>query len=76
MLILYTKDNCVYCDKVKAAFSERRVMYEERNIKDPAYLKEVQAKGARTMPFLVDTTANTAFGESDEIIDYASEYAF
>ena len=49
---------------------------EERNIKDPPYLKEVQQKGARTIPFLVDTTANISFGESDEIIDYASEYAF
>ncbi len=76
MLILYTKDNCAYCDKVKAAFSERRVVYEERNIKDKEYLKEVQAHHARTMPFLVDTTANVAMGESDEIIDYASEYSF
>lgn len=76
MLILYTKDNCAYCDKVKAAFSERRVVYEERNIKDKEYLKEVQAHHARTMPFLVDTSANVAMGESDDIIDYASEYAF
>jgi glutaredoxin len=76
MLILYTKDNCVYCDKVKRAFSERKVVYEERNIKNPEYLKEVQAKQARTMPFLVDTSSNVAMGESDDIIDYASEYAF
>lgn len=76
MLILYTKDNCQYCDKVKNAFSERRVVYEDRNIKEPEYLQEAQGYGARTMPFLVDTTSNTMFGESDEIIDYASEYSF
>ena len=76
MLILYTKDNCEYCAKVKKAFEERRVIYEERNIKDPTFLKEVQAHAARTMPFLVDTTANVAMGESDAIIDYASEYSF
>lgn len=76
MLILYTKDNCVYCTKVKTAFSERHVVYEERNIKEPLFLKEVQEHHARTMPFLVDTSANTVIGESDEIIDYASEHSF
>lgn len=76
MLILYTKDNCHYCTKVKDAFHERRVVYEERNIKEPEFLKEAQAHQARTMPFLVDTSANVSMGESDEIIDYASEYAF
>ncbi len=76
MLILYTKDNCVYCDKVKKVFSERSIKYEERNIKNPDYLKEVQAYNARTMPFMVDTSSNTTIGESDDIIDYASEYAF
>ena len=76
MLILYTKDNCQYCTKVKNAFAERKVVYEERNIKDPVFLKEVQSYQARTMPFLVDTSANVTIGESDEIIDYASEYAF
>ena len=51
-------------------------MYEERNIKHAEYLKEVQTYHARTMPFLVDTSANITIAESDEIIDYASEYAF
>ncbi len=76
MLILYTKDNCVYCEKVKSVFLERRTVYEERNIKIPEFLKEVQGYEARTMPFLVDTTANTQIRESDEIIDYGSEYSF
>ncbi len=76
MLILYTKDNCFYCEKVKRVFLDRGVVYEERNIKDPLFLKEAQTHHARTMPFLVDSTANIAMGESDNIIDYASEYAF
>jgi glutaredoxin len=76
MLILYTKDNCPYCEKVKKAFDERKVVYEVRNIKDPVFLKEVQAYRARTMPFLVDTVSNVAMGESDDIIDYASEHSF
>ncbi len=76
MLIVYTKDNCAYCTNVKKVFEERCIMYEERNIKHAEYLKEVQTYHARTMPFLVDTSANITIAESDEIIDYASEYAF
>ena len=76
MIILYTQDHCPYCDKVKKVFSERRIVYEERNIKYSEFLKEVQSHNARTMPFMVDPQANVAMGESDEIIAYASEYAF
>jgi glutaredoxin-like protein NrdH len=76
MLILYTKDNCVYCEKVKRAFKEHNISYEERNISNPLYLKDVQSRGARSMPYLVDTTANVQMGESDEIIAYALEGSF
>lgn len=76
MLLLYTKNNCGYCDKVKHAFLERGIIYEERNISNPEYLKEAQGYQARTMPFLVDTSANVQMGESDDIIAYASEYSF
>lgn len=76
MLILYTKDGCQHCEKVKHAFLEQHIIYEERNIKDPAYLAEVKSHGAKMLPFLVDTTANTAIGESQEIIDYALEGSF
>ena len=76
MLILYTKNGCQYCEKVKKAFLEKSVVYEERNIENQDFLAELQAKGARTMPFLVDTSANISMGESDDIIDYVSEYSF
>lgn len=76
MLILYTKDNCSYCEKVKKIFAERNISYEERNIKDPNFLKEARDYEARTMPFMVDTTANEILRSSDEIIDYASEGSF
>lgn len=76
MLILYTKNGCQYCEKVKKAFLKKSVVYEERNIENPDFLAELQAKGARTMPFLVDTSANISMGESDDIIDYVSEYSF
>lgn len=76
MLILYTKNNCQYCEKVKEAFLEHNTAYEERNIENEDYLAEVKAYGARTMPFLVDTSANVQMGESEEIVDYIKEYAF
>ena len=76
MLILYSKNNCAYCDKVKDAFLKHRIAYEERNISNVEYLKEVQAHKARSMPFLVDTSANVAIGESDDIIVYALEGSF
>ncbi|MBP6888082.1 MAG: glutaredoxin family protein [Candidatus Pacebacteria bacterium] len=76
MLILYTKDNCLYCERVKKVLFEKQIAYDERNIKNEEFLKEVREKGARTMPFLFDTSANVTIGESDEIIDYVSEYSF
>lgn len=76
MLILYTKNGCSYCEKVKKAFLEKSVVYEERNVENLDYLKEVQEYKARTLPYLVDTGANVKMGESDDIIDYVSEYAF
>ncbi|MCF7843714.1 glutathione S-transferase N-terminal domain-containing protein [Candidatus Gracilibacteria bacterium] len=76
MLILYTKNGCSYCEKVKRVFLEKSLTYEERNIENLDYLKELQDYGARTMPYLVDTTANVKMAESDDIIDYVSEYNF
>ena len=76
MLILYTKNNCQYCGKVKEAFLASNVTYEERNIENEEYLTEAKAKGAMTMPFLVDTTANVTVRESDEIINYGCECVF
>lgn len=76
MLILYTKNNCQYCEKVKNTFLERNVAYEERNIENEDFLKEAKDKGAKAMPFLVDTTANVTMGESERIIDYATECSF
>lgn len=76
MLILYTKNNCSYCEKVKEAFLESSVVYEERNIENLEYLEEAKSKGAKTMPVLVDTTANVTIRESDEIINYGCECAF
>ena len=66
----------MYCEKVKNAFLEKGIVYEERNIENDEFLAEAQTKNIKSMPFLIDTTANISMGESDDIIDYISEYAF
>lgn len=76
MLILYTKNGCSYCEKVKKVFLEKGVAYEERNIENLDFLEEVKGHNAKTLPYFVDTSANVKIGESDDIIDYVSEYAF
>lgn len=76
MLILYTKNNCQYCEKVKNVFLERNIGYEERNIENDEFIEEVRSKGFRTVPVLVDTTANVTLPSSDQIIDYIQEYSF
>jgi glutaredoxin len=76
MLILYTKNNCQYCQKVKQSFLENNITYEERNIENEDYLEEVKGHGAHTMPFLLDTTANVKLNDSADIIDYVQEYSF
>lgn len=76
MLILYTKNNCQYCERVKSVMLEHNVNYEERNIENDSFLEEVQEYGARTVPYLVDTTANVKIGESEQIIDYVTESLF
>ncbi len=76
MLILYTKNNCADCDNVKKALRSHRIVYEERNITNPAHLAETKEKGASSMPFLVDTSANTVLRDSDDIIDYVLEGSF
>ena len=76
MLILYTKNNCPYCEKVKQAFLENNISYEERNIENEEYLAEVKEYGARTMPFLFDSSANVKLNDSADIIDYVQEYSF
>ncbi len=73
MLILYTKNNCPYCEKVKSAFEQKNLQYEERNIENEDFLEEARSKGAKTMPFLVNPDTGVAMGESSDIIDYVEE---
>lgn len=76
MLILYTKDDCKKCDEVKDIFEDRRLTYEERNIADEEFKAEAEELGAKDMPFMFDTQANYKTGDVEDMVDFASEYAF
>jgi|GEM_PF-4951705 len=48
LVVLYSDDNCFYCQKQKKWFDEQNVEFDERNIS-----KEVQQLGAVGVPFTV-----------------------
>ncbi|MFB6498198.1 glutaredoxin family protein [Bacillus haynesii] len=53
LVVLYSDDNCFYCQKQKKWFDEQNVEFDERNISKEKYLKEVQQLGAIGVPFTV-----------------------
>lgn len=77
MIIIYTKDDCSYCERVKDYFLDKKAGYEERNISNGNFRKELIEKGGKAqVPFLHDTLANVMMYGSDDIIDYLSEGVF
>lgn len=51
-VVVYTSDTCVYCGAAKEYLKEKGVSYEEKNIKEPAYRKELMALGFMSVPVL------------------------
>lgn len=77
MIILYTKNNCKDCDYVKNTFEERRLSYEEKNIDESEeFMSELKEFSVLETPFMFDPQANFKTGDIEDMIDYASEYAF
>ena len=76
MLILYTKNGDKACDDLKDVFEDRRLTYEEREVSDEIFKEELNGYGVENVPFMVDPLANFSTGNVEDIIDYASEYAF
>ena len=76
MLIIYTKNDSKECQALKDAFEKRNLRYEERNVIDEEFLGEWKDLGGNELPFLYDPQANYKTGNMEDMIDYASEYAF
>ena len=73
MLKLYTYLDCPYCDKVRIAFEEMGLDYEEVNAErgTSGSLELLELGGRQQVPFLVDEEEGIFMYESDDIISYA-----
>ncbi len=73
MLKLYTYEACPFCEKVRRAFAELGIDYEEVDAErgTDGSLKLVELGGKQQVPFLVDEEEGIFMYESDDIISYA-----
>lgn len=74
MLKLYTYANCPYCHRVREAFAEMGIEYEEMNAErgTPGSEELVALGGKQQVPFLVD--GDTHMYESMDIIEYVKQH--
>ena len=49
---IYSKSNCVFCDKAKNYFSQNEISYVEHNVEKPEIFEALMSRNpnARTMP--------------------------
>lgn len=50
MIVLYTKDNCTYCDQAKTLLKLKGLEYKEISIKDDQALDYLLSLGLKTVP--------------------------
>lgn len=75
MLTLYSKESCPFCRRVLAMLDRLTVEVEVKDIADnEEFAKELIEKGGKQqVPFLVDSEADVAMYESDDIVKYLQE---
>lgn len=76
MLKLYTFAACPYCEKVRTAFEEMNIDYEEILAeKGTEQGEELRRMGGKLqVPYLVDMHRGVQMYESDDIIAYAKKH--
>lgn len=67
-VIVYTSNTCTYCSHAKEYLKENGIAYEERNIKEPAYRKELMAMGFMSVP-VIKIEDETVLGFDKDKID-------
>ncbi|PIZ77803.1 glutaredoxin [Candidatus Peregrinibacteria bacterium CG_4_9_14_0_2_um_filter_41_14] len=72
MLILFHKEECPYCAKVRTFMSDSSVSYVSLVCPNGSKSRAILEKlgGKQQVPFLVDTDAGEMMYESDDIIEY------
>lgn len=67
-VIIYTADNCKFCEAAKRVLIQKGVSYEERNIyQSEKYLNEARELGNRWLPIIKTNDQVLVFPTMDEI---------
>jgi glutaredoxin 3 len=67
-VVVYTSNTCTYCGQAKEYLKENGIAYEERNIKEPAFRKELMGMGFMSVP-VIKIGEETVLGFDKEKID-------
>lgn len=67
-VVIYTSDTCTFCVNAKEYFKENNISYEERNVKDPTFRKELMAMGIMSVP-VIKIDGETVVGFDEEAIE-------
>ncbi|MDP2625217.1 MAG: glutathione S-transferase N-terminal domain-containing protein [Candidatus Peregrinibacteria bacterium] len=75
MLLLFHKESCPYCAKVRDFMESNEIDYVSIDSEANSPSRDILAKlgGKSQVPFLVDTEHGEMMYESDEIISYLNE---
>lgn len=69
-VIVYTSDTCTYCSMAKDYLKSVNVNYEERNVKQPEYRKELMAMKIMSVP-VIKVGEETIIGFDKSALDKA-----
>lgn len=67
-VVIYTSDTCTFCVRAKEYFKENNISYEEKNVKDPTFRKELMAMGIMSVP-VIKIEEETVVGFDEEAIE-------
>lgn len=75
MILIYSKNNCVPCNYIKALFENNGVKFEERNISNnPKFVDEVKELGFQSVPLVVKDNKVIANGlQMDKLLPLLEE---
>jgi glutaredoxin len=76
MLIIFQKDSCPYCKKVRDFMSDHDIEYTSVKSETGSASREILRKiGEKDqVPFLMDTSRGVMMYESDEIIEHVQKH--
>ena len=75
MLKLYVRTGCPDCAVAMGKLHDLSLLYEEKNIADPAVSAELVARGGmRQVPYLVDDARGVEMYESADLARYLDEH--